>query len=233
MYCDPVTRNHLWYCSKQSYAIFSLKTTYLKGSPRCLDAESIVKFRHVCALELSGRYLNEMNIGYFLGSDPFVNRLASLTHLTKLVLVRWPMLTGETINFHLFNKLVHLDLSGTESLSDRGMINICSNLTNLTYLDISDCTGLSHSAFTLLPKLNNLKYLGFHGVQKSDEVIHAISEISTLRTLILSSTLGLSQAGIDIISSMTNLEHLEFSGSPIAYHHDFENLSYLQCLQFS
>ena len=98
------------------------------------------------------------------------------------------------------------------TLDDKSLMSL-SALSNLTAVDLSDCSSISNKSIPYLSACRRLKFLKLAGESIDDDTLKAISGIKSLRILGLNNT-AISDAGVEQLAGL-NLSGIQFVGSPI------------------
>ncbi len=111
-------------------------------------------------------------------------------------------------NLSQLTSLTNLDLTRCSGLTDDG-IQLLSHLTRLTNLNLSYCNGITNDGIQALSQLTSLQTLSLSECSElTDEGIQALSQLTKLQTLNLAECSELTDEGIQTLSQLTRLTEL-------------------------
>jgi hypothetical protein len=167
-------------------------------------------------LDLSGPVHDE-DESIYNDKDKTLLGISKLSNLTYLNLSEQIKVTTEVmIEIGKMSKLHNLSLNECTSAVDDSTLKDCmAGLSNLTKLDLTECTDITIKGISQLTKLVQLKNLFLEGIfNVDDKCVRLISNMSSLATLSLSST-GISESSVIYLSKLTNLLILTLSDTKI------------------
>jgi hypothetical protein len=150
-----------------------------------------------------------------LGHASSLISIASIELLTKLTTLKLPFCDSigdiELLRVFLYlTNLVTLDLTWLKKITPDSFMHI-TNLTNLTLLDISNCSMLPDSALSALLPLNRLAHLdmSFYNNLTDDAMVHVAKLTNLTRIVVTEKTL--TDTGLARFTSLVKMKDLDIS----------------------
>ena len=163
--------------------------------------------------------LTEPIINYITGASSVgIQSLSSLVKLTHLKMAHSNGVDDaclQTIAPKLIN-ICHLDIRGCHKVGVAG-IKALASLTNLVYLNMTDCYVLDDACMlTLAPHLSKLKYIKFNSFKVTTVGVQALASFKSLTHLKLPHVGGVNDTTLELITPhLSNLICLRISGKQL------------------
>ena len=144
--------------------------------------------------------------------DLSLRGLDALLRLKDLTCVRLPLVTDTWLaTFYRLTQLQKLNLSSATLISDAGLGGICQLLTELTYLNLKKCTGLTNGGIEQVSRLSKLTYLNLSALPfLTHRGMGTLTTLAELEVLKLNDAAAMSDEGMEAAVKLRQLTALHF-----------------------